>query len=108
MVAPAAVISALPRAFAPAQWLAANASPWVPTRLHQALGLPVVELGLLALLDGTRDAAALQQALLDGFLSGRYNAQQDGQPVTGAAQLAAVVAQFIAQALPKFQRLGLL
>ena len=96
------------KAFQPAQALAARGENWVPTRTHQAQGLQVVELGMIALMDGTRTQAQLIEAMLEGFATGRYTAQQDGKPITDREAQRGALTQFVTQALPNLQRHGLM
>jgi methyltransferase-like protein/cyclopropane fatty-acyl-phospholipid synthase-like methyltransferase len=76
----------------------------VSTRLHNFIELDGLERAVLCHLDGTRDRAALVEALAGDIAGGRFQMRQDGQPVREPAQVRAILSQALG---PSLRRLAL-
>ena len=75
---------------------------------HETVPLSVVERWLLPELDGSRDRQALADLLLTHAAQGRVSFLQQGQPVTGEAQLAAAALEHVDMMLSRLPLLKLL
>jgi methyltransferase-like protein/2-polyprenyl-3-methyl-5-hydroxy-6-metoxy-1,4-benzoquinol methylase len=71
--------------------LQASTGAAVVNRRHQYVRPSVPDLAVLALLDGSRDRAGIEAALVQRVLRGELELRRDGQPVTDPAAVAAVV-----------------
>jgi methyltransferase-like protein/2-polyprenyl-3-methyl-5-hydroxy-6-metoxy-1,4-benzoquinol methylase len=101
-------ISSKPRANALARAQAEIGQLWATNVAHQPVSLSPAHRSVLALLDGSRDHAALQAELLAQLKDGRLLANQGEQRITQDAQLQQIAAQFCAQALADLRQLMLL
>lgn len=75
------------------------AAPWTVNAWHEPVHLSVVEALLLPHLDGERNVAALETALLDAHQRQLVHFQKAGQPVTDRAQLKVCVREHVGAAL---------
>lgn len=76
----------------------------VSTRLHNFIELDGLERALLRHLDGTRDRAALVEALAADVAGGRFQLRQDGQLLQEPGQVLALLGQALG---PSLRRLAL-
>ncbi len=78
-----------PVALVHARVRAADGHASVANRRHETAKLSDIALRLLPLLDGTRDRAALVEALAAQAVAGELTVRRSGQPITDAAELRA-------------------
>jgi methyltransferase-like protein/SAM-dependent methyltransferase len=71
----------------------------VANRRHELVKMTDLDLRLLPLLDGTRDRAAILEALVQRAMSGDLKVAKDGQPVTDANEVRAALASVIDPAI---------
>ena len=96
---PVPVLSAKPRAYGLARAQAELGQTWATNLLHQPVGISPAHRSVLALLDGSRDQAALQAELLAQLKDGRLTANRGQDRITDEAELAQLSGQFCTQAL---------
>jgi methyltransferase-like protein/cyclopropane fatty-acyl-phospholipid synthase-like methyltransferase len=80
----------------------------VTNRRHERISLSLAERHTLRLLDGTRDGAALLQAMMDLVEAGVLTAQRDGQPVDDPQERHTIVVETLNQILTQLGRSALL
>jgi hypothetical protein len=106
---PAFAIEAGPRPVAsPVARIQAAGDHRVTNLRHEVANLAPLEARLLRLLDGTRDRAALLDALLQGVREGELNISRGEQPVTEVAEVRDILGAFIDECLPRLARWALL
>jgi methyltransferase-like protein/SAM-dependent methyltransferase len=86
----------------------ASTGALVTNRRHEARGLEEVNRQLLCLLDGRNDHAALLEQMLGWAEAGKLTVQAEGQKVTEAARLRAMLEQTLKVQLEVFARSALL
>lgn len=106
LVSPA--ISAKPKAYALARAQAELGQNWATNLVHQPVGISPAHRSVLALLDGTRDQAALQADLLAQLKDGRLTANRGQERITNEAELQQLSGQFCTQALNDLRQLMVL
>ena len=106
-VAAARAAGERPRALAAAR-VRAGAGRSAATARHEVARLTDLERHLVPLLDGTRDRAALADALAASVAAGRLHLAQNGRPVTRADEARAALAAVLDQALHNVAQQGLL
>ena len=97
-----------PVAVAHARVNAADGRAAVANRRHEVVKLTDLNLRLLPLLDGTRDWAALADALTALAVAGDLTVQSGGQPLTAPEEIRAALAATLAPALDLLARDALL
>jgi methyltransferase-like protein/SAM-dependent methyltransferase len=97
-----------PAALAHARAAAAEGQAVVANRRHEAVRPDDFARQLLPLLDGTRDRAALVEALAAKARAGELSVQKSGRPVTDPAELRAALAGLLGPALESLARDALL
>ena len=101
-------LSAKPVAYALARAQAELGQNWATNLLHQPVGISPAHAAVLALLDGTRDHAALQAELLTRLKDGRLTANRGQERITAEAELTQLAGQFCQQALNDLRQLMVL
>jgi methyltransferase-like protein/2-polyprenyl-3-methyl-5-hydroxy-6-metoxy-1,4-benzoquinol methylase len=101
-------ISAKPKAYALARAQAELGQTWATNLAHQPVGISPAHRSVLALLDGTRDHAALQAELLAQLKDGRLTAHRGQERITADHELIPLAGQFCAQALNDLRQLMVL
>ncbi|MBS7808538.1 class I SAM-dependent methyltransferase [Variovorax sp. PCZ-1] len=101
-------ISAQPKAYRLALAQAELGQNWATNLLHQPVSISPAHRSVLALLDGTRDQAALQAELLAQLKDGRLTANRGQERITAEPELAQLSRQFCAQALHDLQQMMVL
>jgi methyltransferase-like protein/SAM-dependent methyltransferase len=104
----ARVASEKPVALVHARLRAADGHAAVANRRHEVVKLSDLSLHLLPLLDGTRDRAALVDALAKKALAGDLTLQKSGQPMTDPAEVHAALTATLGPALDALARDALL
>ncbi len=92
-------LSTQPVAYTLARAQAQLGQNWVTNLMHQSVGLTPAHAAVLALLDGTRDHAALQTELLIRLKDGRLNASRGQERITAETELTQLAAQLCQQML---------
>jgi methyltransferase-like protein/SAM-dependent methyltransferase len=98
-------LSAQPKAYALARAQAELGQNWATNLAHQPVGISPAHRSVLALLDGSRDSAALQTELLAQLKDGRLTANRGQERITDEAELRQLSSQFCAQALNDLRQL---
>lgn len=88
-----------PKAIGTARERVAGGATSVANRRHELVRLSDLDLRLIPLLDGTRDRAALLEALVKKALTGDLRVQKDGQPQTAEAEIRVALQSVLDQAL---------
>lgn len=101
-------VSAKPLAYKLARAQAELGQNWATNLMHQPVGISPAHAAVLALLDGTRDHAALQAELLARLKDGRLTANRGQERITNEAELAQLSSQFCTQALNDLRQLMVL
>lgn len=113
------VLELRPRRLRVADWLSARPRCGPAARAQLALGLDVtnqrhesirldrLERQVLALADGTRDAAAIVDGVVRAALEGTIGVKKDGQEVTDPAALRELLEEPVRAALPRLHRASL-
>lgn len=101
-------ISAKPKAYALARAQAELGQTWATNWVHQPVGISPAHRSVLALLDGSRDQAALQAELLAQLKDGRLTAHRGQERITAEAELKQLSEQFCTQALHDLRQLMVL
>ncbi len=101
-------LSAKPVAYALARAQAELGQNWATNLLHQPVGISPAHAAVLALLDGTRDHAALQAELLTRLKDGRLTANRGQERITAEVELTQLAGQFCQQALNDLRQLMVL
>ncbi|MGE0700734.1 MAG: methyltransferase regulatory domain-containing protein [Hyphomicrobiaceae bacterium] len=78
------------------------------TQRHETAQIDPLAQAILQLLDGTRDAPAIEAAVIELLRAGRLNFHRDGQRITDKAVLAALVPEQTRSSLASLARLALL
>ena len=97
-----------PAALVHARVRAADGHATVSNRRHETVKLSDISARLLPLLDGTRDRAALTDALCELAAKGELTVQRSGQPVTDAADVRDALTATLGPALDTLARDALL
>lgn len=97
-----------PVALAHARLRAADGHATVSNRRHEVVRLSDLSQKLIPLLDGTRDRAALTDALTAAVATGDLSIQKAGHPLTDPAQVHAALARALGPALDALAREALL
>ena len=105
-VGPAAAQRPVALAVARADALAGSAS--TANLRHESIGIELPARAILPLLDGTRDRAALADAVTRMFLEGVLTMARDGKPVTGEAELRAGAVEQVDTTLKALEAVALL
>jgi methyltransferase-like protein len=92
----------------PLVWLQARTGAPVCNRRHKTVELTGLDRSVLALLDGTRDRAALRQALAGSVLKGDIELRQGGQAVTEPEAVRAMIAAELDGSLERLAKSALL
>jgi methyltransferase-like protein/2-polyprenyl-3-methyl-5-hydroxy-6-metoxy-1,4-benzoquinol methylase len=103
-----AEVTAKPKAYSLARAQAQLGQNWATNLAHQPVGISPAHRSVLALLDGTRDRAALQAELLAQLKDGRLTANRGNERITQEAELTTLAGQFCAQALNDLRNLQVL
>ncbi len=103
-----APLAAKPTAYALARAQAELGQTWATNLAHQPVGISPAHRSVLALLDGTRDQAALQAELLVQLKDGRLTANRGEERITAEAELVQLSGQFCTQALNDLRQLMVL
>jgi methyltransferase-like protein/2-polyprenyl-3-methyl-5-hydroxy-6-metoxy-1,4-benzoquinol methylase len=101
-------LSAKPKAYALARAQAELGQTWATNLAHQPVGISPAHRSVLALLDGTRDQAALQAELLAQLKDGRLTANRGQERITAENELQQLSGQFCTQALNDLRQLMVL
>jgi methyltransferase-like protein/SAM-dependent methyltransferase len=101
-------LSAKPKAYGLARAQAELGQTWATNLAHQPVGISPAHRSVLALLDGTRDQAALQAELLAQLKDGRLTANRGQERITAEAELTQLSGQFCTQALNDLRQLMVL
>jgi SAM-dependent methyltransferase len=104
----ASVVPERPATTALARWQAARQMRDVSNLRQRIVPLNAFELAVLALLDGTRDRAALVDELVKAGAAGSFVIEKAGQAVTGADALRAVIAESLEPTLGRLAHGALL
>ena len=88
-----------PKVIASARERVVGGATAVSNRRHELVRLSDLDLRLLPLLDGTRDRAAILEALQQKATLGDLRVQKDGQPLTDAADILAALTAVLDPAL---------
>jgi methyltransferase-like protein/cyclopropane fatty-acyl-phospholipid synthase-like methyltransferase len=104
----AAPQSSKPRAYALARAQAELGQTWATNLLHQPVGISPAHRSVLALLDGSRDMAALQTELLTQLKAGTLTANRGQERITDEKELTQLASQFCQQALGDLRQLMVL
>lgn len=81
---------------------------WVTNQRQEHVSVAPFDNKLLALLDGTRDAAALTKELVPFFISKELMMNEKGEPVTDIKQIENRLPEFVTLALSRYASLALL
>jgi methyltransferase-like protein len=98
-------LSTKPKAYALARAQAELGQSWATNLVHQPVGISPAHRSVLALLDGTRDVAALQTELLAQLKDGRLTANRGQERITAENELQQLSGQFCTQALNDLRQL---
>lgn len=101
-------ISEKPVALAHARLRASDGHATVANRRHEVVRLSDLSQKLVPLLDGTRDRAALADALTAAVASGDLSIQKGGQPLTDAGEVRAALERALGPTLDALAREALL
>lgn len=93
-------VSDRPVAFPVARWQA-TVSQFVTNLRHDRVAISSLDRHMLPLLDGTHDRADLLDALVKKWEQGELTIRQDDQPVTDREEVMGILAEGIAQQLPR-------
>lgn len=104
----APTLSDKPRAFSLARAQAELGQTWATNLLHQPVGISPAHRSVLALLDGSRDRAALQAELLAQLKDGRLTANRGQERISAEAELVRLSDEFCTQALNDLRHLMVL
>jgi SAM-dependent methyltransferase/methyltransferase-like protein len=80
----------------------------VPNLRHRIVDVSQLDRAVLHFLDGTRDRATLADELARAAIEGVFVVEEQGQPVTDAARLRAILGELIEPALARLAAAGLL
>lgn len=97
-----------PKAYPLARVQAEAGQSWATSLLHVPVGISAGHRSLLAVMDGKRGHAQLEDELVAQFKDGRLTAQRGDQPITDEAELRSLAKVFLPQALNEMKQLGLL
>jgi methyltransferase-like protein/SAM-dependent methyltransferase len=97
-----------PEVIASARQRVTDGATAVANRRHELVRLSDLDLRLLPLLDGSRDRAAILEALVQKAIAGDLRVQKDGQQLTGTAEIRAALTAILDPALNNITVQGLL
>ncbi len=81
---------------------------WATNRMHQPVGISPAHGTVLQMMDGSKDMAALTQAVANALADGSLKAHKDGVAVDDAEAQKVLASQFAAQCVREFNSYGLL
>jgi methyltransferase-like protein len=97
-----------PQAFPLARVQAEAGQVWATNQLHQSVALSIGHRAVLALMNGQRDHATLEAALLEMFKDARLSAMDGEQRITDEARLNGLAKLFLQQAIVDLTQLAVL